>query len=377
MDNREKTRWFKTGRTTTTNLSENVDAENGILRNVVLCQEGESKGHGTHLEKSFIQDIVKLAKGREIKSRFGHPNMSNEALGTYLGNFKNISYRENDKGIGQAIGDLHLAQSSKETPNGDLWNYVTKAAQEHPDMFGSSIVFKPGKNYYYNSEGEKVYGSYWKCYEAEDNPDKKVYETITELLATDLVDEGAATDSLFSASAHFNSDAYAVKLTTFLDENPQIFEFAQKHPDKLEPFFQKYSEYQAKKAAMKSDNDKKTAFSKFKEFGKTVFGSSFSASVEDEKEETTETVPETESKKSDAENAQLAAITKEIAELKAKNEELEKSNAEFKAKIKELSEQPAAEETVAATSEETSQKSVSKFDRIGAFIKESYAVHSR
>jgi hypothetical protein len=378
MDRKEKTKWFKSDRVNTPELAKNVNAEKGILTGVVLCQEGESKGHGTHLEKSFIQDIVKLSVGRKIKSRFGHPSMSNEALGTYLGNFENVRYRETNEGIGQAIGDLHLAQSSKESPNGNLWNYVTKAATEHPDMFGSSIVFRPGENYYYNSKGKKVLADYYTAKEAKDNEDGKVYETITELLATDLVDEGAATDSLFSAASFFNSEAFAVKATQFLDENPQIFEFLEQNPKKIEPFVELYLKNKSKKSAMKTtDINKKSAFEQFKELGQKVFGTSFSATVtednsETEQEEETETEAE---KKSSAENVQLAAIQKATAELQVKNEALEKSNAEFEAKIALLSAQPAAETTVPVTSEETQKPSTNSYSKIAAFHAQTKSLH--
>jgi hypothetical protein len=378
---RTNTRWFKSNRVQTPELANNVDAKLGVLTGVVLCQEGESKGHGTHLEKSFIKDIVKLAKGRKIKSRFGHPSMSNEALGTYLGTIEKVRYRENDEGIGQAIGDLHLSESSKISPNGNLSAYVIKAAQEHPENFGLSIVFRPGENYYYNSKGKKVFTDYWTAKDAEDNEDKKVYETINELLATDMVDEGAATDSLFSASSFFNSEAFAVKATNFLDENPQILEFLDSNPEKIAPFIEKYLQYKQKKSeAMSKPDDKKTALQKFSDFGKTLFGSTFSASVkEEEKESETEQEEATETeeaaKKSDAENAQLAAITAETNALKAKNEALEKSNAELEAKIELLSKMPSAEETVPVTSEETSKAKPSFYSRIAEFHAQTNSVH--
>jgi hypothetical protein len=380
MDRKEKTRWFKSERVNTPDLQKNVDATKGILTDVVLCQEGESKGHGTHLEKSFIQDIVNLAEGRKIKSRFGHPNMSNEALGTYLGNFENVRYRENEKGIGQAIGDLHLAQSSKVSPSGDLWNYVTKAASEHPEFFGSSIVFRPGENYYYNSKGKKVLSDYYTAKEAEDNETGKVYETITELLATDLVDEGAATDSLFSAASFFNSESFAVKATQFLNENPQIFEFLEQNPQKIEPFIETYLKNKSKKSAMKTtDINKKSSFDQFKEFGQKLFGTSFSASVSETSEtETTEKEeekPEEEAKKSDAENVQLASIQEAIVKLQERNEQLEKFNAVLETRISELSAQPAAEPTVPTTSEETQKSSKNSYNRIAEFHAQTKLIH--
>jgi hypothetical protein len=63
-----------------------VDKEKRIISDVILCQVGEAKGHGVHLEQSFIDAGIAYAQKHHtkvgMKCRFGHPAMSNDALGT-------------------------------------------------------------------------------------------------------------------------------------------------------------------------------------------------------------------------------------------------------------------------------------------------------
>ena len=120
------------------------------------------------------------------------------ALGTYLGRFKNYSY-SGDK----VNADLHLDETSARiTPNGDLFSYVLDMAEKNPDMFGASIVFEIAESVFLEEEmdGKKV---------------EKEYFRLKELRATDIVDEPAATDGLFSANT------FPGIATQFLDENPR------------------------------------------------------------------------------------------------------------------------------------------------------------
>jgi hypothetical protein len=229
-------RYFKTTRFAQAALE--VDNENGIVKDIVLCQAGEARGHGVFLEQEFIDELVRLGsefKDVGVKSRFGHPSMSNTALGTYMGRIKNLRV-SGDK----AIGDLHLSESSKISPtHGDMYSYILKMAQEAPESCGFSIVFTPGPCYYKDKEGKKLSPDSEGNIEY-DKSDGKRYTTIKELFGCDLEDEGAATkEGMFSAGIAFNKDKFAVIATQFLDENPQVAEFIQKHPEKIQEFFTK------------------------------------------------------------------------------------------------------------------------------------------
>lgn len=176
--------------TPTRNQSVNVDFANDIIRNVVLVEEGEAKGHGVWLDSKFVNDIAKqgaLVVGG-VKSRFGHPNMCNNSLGDYIGVFKNFSSRRQGGKV-QAIADLHLDRSvADKSPKYDksIVDYILQFAANKPDKFGNSIVFR-GK------QEERKF---------EENG-KKVVKTFMILLeggftASDIVDDPAATSGMFS-----------------------------------------------------------------------------------------------------------------------------------------------------------------------------------
>ena len=240
-----------------------VDRENGIIRGVQIVREGEAKGHGVHLDSDFITRIAELGNAPKIgiKSRFNHPNMSVGAFGTMVGKFYNFQVN------GTAVhADLHLSETAKSSPSGDLHAYVLDMAENEPGHFGNSIAFSDDGNLYVkNRDGEKkklhFESNGWdytiKVEEEDglvdydtDEYSEEVYVVPAALHASDLVDDPAATDGLFSASA--NGHAFAVQATAFLDAHPEIWQFVERHPDKLQPFFQKYEAYLQRKGRQPS-----------------------------------------------------------------------------------------------------------------------------
>jgi hypothetical protein len=195
-----------------------IDRERGIIRGVTICQAGPVKGHGGFIDKAFLLQIVEdaSAKTAGIKARFGHPNMCSTALGTYLGRFRNYSYS------GSSVrADLHLDDTARSTPSGDLHTYVLDMAENNPDMFGASIAFEIAESLFLEEEveGQKV---------------EKEYFRLKELRATDIVDEPAATNGLFSANT------FPGIATQFLDENPQILDLIFSKPDSITEFLSNY-----------------------------------------------------------------------------------------------------------------------------------------
>jgi hypothetical protein len=195
-----------------------IDRERGIIRGVTMCQVGPVKGHGGFIDKAFLLQIVEDASSKTagIKARFGHPNMCSTALGTYLGRFKNYSYS------GPSVrADLHLDDTARSTPSGDLHTYVLDMAEKNPDMFGASIAFEIAESVFLEEEveGQKV---------------EKEYFRLKELRATDIVDEPAATNGLFSANT------FPGIATQFLDENPQILDLIFSKPDSITEFLSNY-----------------------------------------------------------------------------------------------------------------------------------------
>lgn len=196
----------------------NIDRELGIIQGVTIARVGMAKGHNGFVDRTFLLQIVDNAASKPagIKARFGHPNMCSQALGTYLGRFKNYSYSGD-----QVKADLHLDETSKNTPNGNLFSYVLDMAGKNPDMFGASIVFEIGESVFLEEEvdGKKV---------------EKEYFRLQELRATDIVDEPAATEGLFSANT------FPGIATQFLDENPEIMDLIFSKPDSVIEFLSNY-----------------------------------------------------------------------------------------------------------------------------------------
>ena len=199
-------------------LVNQIDRENGIIKGVTVAQVGPARGHGGEIDKTFLLQLVDQANQNTagIKARFGHPNMCSTALGTYLGRFHNYSFN------GSAVtADLHLDNSSKTTPNGNLFDYVLGMAETNPDMFGASIAFESNafETAEIESEGIKKTVNYFR---------------LKELRATDIVDDPAATSGLFSA------DTLPGQATAFLDQNPELTELIFSKPESVIEFLESY-----------------------------------------------------------------------------------------------------------------------------------------
>jgi hypothetical protein len=287
-----------------------VDKEKGIIKGVSVVRMGIAKGHGVWLDSQFIDKVVEMGSEHEmgLKARFGHPNMCSDALGTFIGRYKNF------RRVGDiAVADLHLDESAKISPNGDLYEYVLSMANSNPDMFGTSIVFKAGESYFeevVNEDEETV---------------TREYATIAELLAADLVDTPAATDSLFSA------DFTAAKVTTFLDANPEILEVLYKKPEVIEEFLTKYNSYKEKLNKMEK---KEQSFSdKVLDVVKGALPKLFTEGTE---ETTEEVVAETTEETTEETVETPEAVTEETTELS--EEETEEAVAHLEEKLEETEE---------------------------------------
>ena len=204
-----------------------INEGSGVLQKVVVAQAGKVKSYFEEIDGETLSQIVTLGNAKEngVKARFGHPNMCSSAFGTYIGRFKNFQLD------GQKVtGDLHLDTVCKASPGGNLYDYILTMASKNPDMFGASMAFIPAEPALGAGEFPLV--------------------RIEELLATDLVDDPAATNSLFSR------DSFSYQATRFLDENPSIAEFLARNPDTIIEFLLKYYS--------KTDLMKPEIFQKFK-----------------------------------------------------------------------------------------------------------------
>jgi len=223
-------RWFSTGFGASD--ARNIDREKGVIYGAKVIQIGEAKGHGMFVDGDFIDSVVEFGNATKqgIKARFGHPNMCNTALGTFLGRWKGF-YRDGD----EIRANLFLSNTSKDTPNGDLHSYVMDLAEAEAESFGVSIAFSR------DLAAEE---------EAGLHEDLQIAR-LKSLKAADCVDEPAATSGgLFS---EFSKNSIAGQLTEFLDLNPEIWDAFESNPDilkslsehgdKMDEFMDRYREY--------------------------------------------------------------------------------------------------------------------------------------
>lgn len=205
-----------------------------------MIEEGLAKGHDVHIDSEFVQNLVQYDQAtyseRGIKVRLGHPSASDDTMGKQMGYMRNFRTRRQN-GKMQAIADLHLldaADSSPVAPNMRQW--ALKMASEAPDFIMSSIVFKGSGFYQKKANGHKRPLSQEMEADAELGP---VYISFTpedgaEHYYTDMVEAGAATNSLFSTEANphfFVSQAHA-----WLDQHPELLQFIQKNPEAVQAF---------------------------------------------------------------------------------------------------------------------------------------------
>jgi len=242
-----------------------IDREKGIIEGVRVCTEGKALGHGINVDSEFINTIIRFGNERKqgLKARFGHPNMCSTALGTFLGRHKNFRaetiIRDDGSKALSAVADMFLSNEAKETPNGNLYDYVMGLAENEPDVFGTSIVFDPGREYRKTSAGKNAYSLDGLSYFGEDDKpidprkeplSEEIYVECKSLHACDCVDDPAANDGLFS---RFSQETIAGQMTEFLDVNPEIWEAIQTNPSilealtrygaKMDEFIGRYREY--------------------------------------------------------------------------------------------------------------------------------------
>lgn len=247
LENQTSKRWFSTG--FQVGGVGAVDGEKHILQDAVVIRTGEALGHDLWIDDAFCQSVVAMsAEGKfatsGIKARFGHPNMCGEALGTFLGRWRNL--RTDD--AGRVIGDLHLSSVAAESPRGDLRNYIEELAAKEPEHFGASIVF--ARDVETELQFTEANSNETDGFKSPDpaNEQNLRHARLSELHAADLVDEPAATDGMFSGLA---GTALAAQVTEWLDLHPEVLtalsdepvmsEIILRYPEHVRPFLARYA----------------------------------------------------------------------------------------------------------------------------------------
>lgn len=188
-------------RATITGKSVGVDREKKVLRGYVIAQEGPFKSDGRgEFDTQALMTLVKLGNAKEggLKSRFTHPDMSNDGLGKFLGRAKNLYMdKATDERTGKRVnairGDLYFDKTALETPpqgGKPLGEYVMDLAESDPDALSSSIVVQADQEFRMTKEGK---------YETdEEGNELPPLWRPTALHASDIVDTGDAVDGLLS-----------------------------------------------------------------------------------------------------------------------------------------------------------------------------------
>lgn len=164
-----------------------VDREKNIIFGYTVVEKGMARGHGEEIDDVTLDQVVELGNAAEmgIKSRYGHPDMCREALGSFLGRSKNFR-RVGDK----VLADLHIDPTAFKTPNGDLGSYVLDLAESDPAAFGSSMETKRTLEFRLSENGVRQKG--------DDGKDLPPLVRVRRFVASDFVDSPAATSGVFS-----------------------------------------------------------------------------------------------------------------------------------------------------------------------------------
>ena len=185
-----------------------VDRENEIIKGFAVVSKGITHDRRGEFDDAELNRLVQMGNESEIglKSRFGHPNMSGTALGTFLGRIK--SFRKD----GDVVrGDLYIDETAHDTPDGDLANYVMKLAESDPDAFGSSMVinWEPELRYVKDDEPEKD----------EEGNDLPPFIRVSKFREVDIVDDPAANNGMFGTQFFDNTNVkFSAEMTAFLDK---------------------------------------------------------------------------------------------------------------------------------------------------------------
>jgi hypothetical protein len=165
-----------------------VDREANVLRGYVVAQLGPFKDLRGEFDRASLEKIVDLMRAERIglKSRLGHPTLSDDGVAKYLGRVKD-GRLDGDR----VRGDLHLDKTALDTPVGGgkpLGEYVMDRAESDPDAISSSLVLQAEKTYRLDERGRRQKG--------DDGEDLPPLWTPKQLHASDVVAEGAAVDGI-------------------------------------------------------------------------------------------------------------------------------------------------------------------------------------
>lgn len=210
----------------------------GVIYGASLITTGEALGWGEWCDGTFVEQVASYkTRTGAVKVRFTHPSMSSDGLGRKLGVV--LDRRIDGE---QSLGDVHFTKAAHKTPEGDLANYVMDLADESPEEFGMSIVYKSdvGAESKFRAENENEDGRF----ESPDprNENNYPHVRLARLYAVDFVDDPAANPGgLYHRGDEIATEAdrlcaYALRLS---EEKPTV-KLLGVDPDRLAAFAQRF-----------------------------------------------------------------------------------------------------------------------------------------
>ena len=209
----------------------------GLIRGYSVITAGPALGHGFEIDATTMEQIEALGNAHTIgiKSRLGHPAMSEDAIGSELGRSKN--FRRSGDGQ-RVLADLHLSPAAHAAPGGgNPAAWVLMLAQSDPALFGASVVMV-------GEAVEQLDADGLPKHDGNGEPLPRVFRA-ESLHASDIVDEPAANPSGFLTAG--TRPAHA--LSAALSSDPALVAFARgflAQPDALARagrFLARFDEY--------------------------------------------------------------------------------------------------------------------------------------
>lgn len=213
-----------------------IDKENRKLLGVIAVEPIDIKDwRPFSVNDVFISELVAYANKNKsgIKSHFGH-NYNN--LGKQLGRADNWRIEE-----GKAVFDLTIAKYADSSPGlSNLGQYIMEVLEEDNGACMCSIVFKEKYYYQLDKAGAEVKVYYYDKNNQMVRPIAeygKVYPKFDILKSVDIVEEGAATNSMFEM-ADTEDEGVMTPIVNFfknLFHNQKMQEMAQEHTPAITP----------------------------------------------------------------------------------------------------------------------------------------------
>jgi len=173
-----------------------------VILGAAVVTKGVTHDERGEFDDAALNKVIELGNAVRIgiKSRFGHPNMSGTALGTFLGRFKNFRL---DGDVVRA--DLYIDPSAHKTPDGDLAQYVIDLSNSDSQAFGTSMVIDCRFERKKDDKGKEL----------NDPPPLII---VDDLFSVDVVDDPAANNSFFGKQFFSDSVRPSAEMTVFLDK---------------------------------------------------------------------------------------------------------------------------------------------------------------